>query len=116
MGKFDHPWQNIKSVLAFFGKQVGAARRNYRSFVAKGIPEGRRNDLIGGGLVRSSGGWVAVKALRAMKAHMKSNERILGDGDFVTAMLAKNDEDIDNAYVLRSKGVAICQAPQTRIR
>ena len=36
---------------------------------------------------------------------MKSDERILGDGDFVTAMLAKNNEDIDNAYVLRSKGV-----------
>jgi hypothetical protein len=105
MGKFDHPWQNKKFVLAFFGKQVGAARRNYRTFVAKGISEGRRDDLVGGGLVRSSGGWVAVKALRAMKAHMKSDERILGDGDFVTAMLAKNNEEIDNALVLRSKGV-----------
>lgn len=105
MGKFDHPWQNIKSVLAFFGKQTGPARRNYRAFVAKGILEGRRNDLVGGGLVRSSGGWAAVKALRSIKAHMKSDERILGDGDFVTEMLAKNNEEIESAYVLRSKGV-----------
>ena len=105
MGKFNHCWQNTNSVLALFGKQAGPARRNYRAFVTKGIQEGRRKDLVGGGLVRSSGGWAAVKELRSMKAHMKSDERILGDSDFVTTMLAKNKEDIDRAYVLRSKGI-----------
>lgn len=107
MGKFNQPWQNTNSILALFGKQAGPARRNYRAFVTKGIPEGRRKDLVGGGLVRSSGGWAAVKTLRSKKAHMKSDERILGDSDFVTTMLAKNKEDIDRAYVLRSKGVDI---------
>ena len=53
MGKFDRPWQSAKPILACFGKQLGPARRNYRRFVAKGIPEGRRSDLVGGGLVRS---------------------------------------------------------------
>ena len=105
MGKYDRPWQSVKPILALFGKQLGPARRNYRSFVAKGISEGRRSDLVGGGLVRSSGGWAAVKALRTMKAHMKSDERILGDGDFVTAMLEKNDEAFDSAYMLQAKGV-----------
>ena len=105
MGKYDRPWQGVKPILAYFGKQLGPSRRNYRSFVAKGIAEGRRSDLVGGGLVRSSGGWAAVKALRATKAHMKSDERILGDSEFVTAMLEKNDEAFDSTYELQAKGV-----------
>jgi len=105
MGTYDRPWQSVKPVWAYFGKQLGPARRNYRSFVAKGISEGRRSDLVGGGLVRSAGGWAAVKALRAMKAHMKSDERILGDGDFVAAMLEKNDEAFESTYMLQAKGV-----------
>ena len=105
MGKHDRPWQSVKPILAYFGKQIGPAQRKYRNFVAKGISEGRRSDLVGGGLVRSSGGWAAVKALRAMKAHMKSDERILGDDDFVTAMLEKNDEAFDSRYILQTKGV-----------
>jgi REP element-mobilizing transposase RayT len=105
MGKHSRSWQNVEYILDFFGKQPGPARRNYRSFITKGISEGRRSDLIGGGLVRSSGGWAAVKALRANKTHMKSDERILGDGEFVTAMLQKNDEGFDRKYLLQTKGV-----------
>jgi hypothetical protein len=51
--------------------------------VAKGISEGRRDDLTGGGLIRSHGGWAAVKQMRRAKMFEKSDERILGDGDFV---------------------------------
>ena len=39
--------------------------------------------MIGGGLIRSVGGWSAVRALRKMGAYQKGDERILGDGDFV---------------------------------
>ena len=41
----------------------------------------RRN--FGGGLIRSAAGWSAVKAMRRTKDHMKSDERILGYGEFV---------------------------------
>lgn len=34
-----------------------------REFVAKGVSVGKRPDLVGGGLVRSMGGWAAVEAL-----------------------------------------------------
>jgi putative transposase len=44
-----------------FGEKLGAAKRGYRSFVEKGIAQGRRQDLTGGGLLRSAGGWEGVK-------------------------------------------------------
>jgi putative transposase len=54
MGKFDQSWRDWKVVLAFFGKQTGSG--GYQAFVTKGIEQGRRNDLTGGGLIRRSGG------------------------------------------------------------
>jgi REP-associated tyrosine transposase len=40
MGKHTQPWQDIETVPAYFGKQVGQARRGYGSFAAKGIEQG----------------------------------------------------------------------------
>ncbi len=39
-----------------------------------------------GGLIQRSGGWSVIKALRREKIHFKSDERILGDFDFVDAV------------------------------
>jgi len=55
MGKVNNSWQDTEEVLGMFGEKVGAARRAYRAFVEKGIAEGRRQDLTGGGLLRSAG-------------------------------------------------------------
>ena len=71
MGKHARSWQEIDTVLAYFGKQVGPARRSYRAFVTKGIEQGRRWDLTGGGLIRSAGGWAAVTALKTNIKHTK---------------------------------------------
>lgn len=46
------------------GTNVSIARRRYRSYVKKGIPDGKRTDLTGGGLIRSTGGWSEVKAMQ----------------------------------------------------
>jgi hypothetical protein len=40
-------------VLSWFGKREKEAVVAYRRFVAEGLGEGRRPDLVGGGLVRS---------------------------------------------------------------
>jgi putative transposase len=56
MGKCVQPWQDIETVLSYFGKTIGPARRSDREFVTQGIDEGRRWDLTGGGLIRSTGG------------------------------------------------------------
>jgi hypothetical protein len=44
-------------------------------------------DLAGGGVIRSHGGWAAVKAMGRAKEFRKSDESILGDGDFVKRWL-----------------------------
>jgi hypothetical protein len=72
----------VDAVLGFFGKSVSSARRQHRHFVEQGIALGKRPQLTGGGLIRSLGGWGAVKAMRQGRVHVKSDERILGDSDF----------------------------------
>jgi putative transposase len=64
MGNIRNDWQDTESVLKLFGKRCVPARRAYRVFIEEGIDQGRRPDLVGGGLLRSAGGWVAVGALR----------------------------------------------------
>ena len=107
MGKHGQPWQHTNEVLVRFSGKKNLARRRYKAFVAKGIDQGRRDDLIGGGLVRSAGGWAAVNEMRKTKIHEKSDERILGDGDFVGRILAASNEVLDNRTALKNKGVDV---------
>jgi putative transposase len=60
--------------------------------VNQGIAAGKRPDLTGGGLIRSGGGWSAVKTLRKAGALQKGDERILGDGEFVEEVLSEAKE------------------------
>ena len=66
MAKIKDQWQDVDTVLALFGKQKYAARKKYRVFVEKGILEGKKSELTGGGLIRSAGGWGVLKSLRRM--------------------------------------------------
>jgi REP element-mobilizing transposase RayT len=110
MGKSKNNWQDIEDVLRLFGKNLSHARRQYNSFVLKGINHGRRDDLTGGGLVRSVGGWKNVKAMRKAKLWQKSDERILGDGDFVEQTLALLQEPLEHKYSLQARGYDIGKA------
>ena len=56
MGKKKREWQDVEYVLGFFGRRVDEARKEYASYVKKGIALGRRPELVGGGLIRSLGG------------------------------------------------------------
>ena len=105
MGKMKKPWQNTQRVLGMFGEKQVHARRLYRSFVKRGIAQGRREDLTGGGFLRSAGGWEGVKALREEKRYQRSDERILGDGDFVERILSSAEEAMEKRYALRARGV-----------
>jgi putative transposase len=107
MGNSGNAFQDIDSILKRFDRGAGTARKRYRSFVQKGIEMGRRPELIGGGLIRSLGGWASVKALRRDKAYIKGDERILGDGDFVNEVLAKAQEDYEKRYRLASMGLTV---------
>lgn len=99
------PWQDTGYVLKQFNQSVSIARRRYRAFFKKGADQGRREDLVGGGLVRSAGGWEAVKALNRAKRIWKSDERILGSGEFVERVLARANEKIARRNRHRKNGV-----------
>jgi REP element-mobilizing transposase RayT len=107
MGKTKRPWQKTEEVLALFGTNIGLARRAYNRFVKQGIHQGKRPDLTGGGLVRSIGGWEAIKASRKAGQFQKADERILGDSDFVSKVMMKSDEILKRKYVLQNKGVTL---------
>jgi REP element-mobilizing transposase RayT len=107
MGKYRQDWHRSGEVLSYFGKQAGAGRKRYRDFVGKGVAQGRRPDLTGGGLVRSSGGWGAVNKMRKSGTRVKSDERILGDSDFVSRVLSDADEAFDRKYELKARGMDI---------
>ena len=107
MGKVKNDWQDTDKVLSLFGRKAGSARRAYRGFVEKGIAQGKRSDLTGGGLVRSAGGWAAVLALRGAKIYQNSDERILGDGDFVDSVLTAANEAMERRYYLQSSGFTL---------
>ena len=92
MGRVKNDWQDRDYVLKWFGPKEGEAKRAYRQFVKKGIDQGRRPDLVGGGLIRSQGGWSAVKALRRLGVREKSDERILGSGEFVEQLIKESDQ------------------------
>lgn len=48
--------------------------------------------------------WPAVRSLRKAGAFQKSDERILGDGDFVNAVLRDAREATNRKYLLAAKG------------
>ncbi len=80
-------WQAVKQVLARFHRTQWRARREYHSFVASGIGQGRRPELTGGGLLRSVGGLDAVRELRQRGIDWISDTGILGSSQFAKEVL-----------------------------
>jgi hypothetical protein len=104
MGFKKKSWQDVDDVLSFFGKRVSTCRKKYRQFVEKGVEQGKRPELTGGGLVRSYGGWGVLNSMRKMREHLKGDERILGDSDFVESVLKAANEDMERKYQLQASG------------
>lgn len=104
MGSKKNPWQDADYVLSFFGKRVSTCRKKYLHFVEKGVEQGKRPELTGGGLVRSSGGWGVLNSMRKMREHLKGDERILGDSDFVESVLQTANEAMERKYQLQAAG------------
>ena len=105
VGKYKSDWQEVSYVLSHFGKTPNVARKKYATYVKEGYGQGRRPELTGGGLIRSLGGWAALKKMRlAGHDRVKGDERILGDSDFVSSILAEANEKLDRHYELKSQG------------
>ena len=104
MGKTKVDWQDTDYILKFFDSRYANARKRYREYLKKGIASGRRTDLVGGGLIRSAGGWSAVMALRGAGERIKGDERILGQGNFVEKVLKAAQENLERRYALKASG------------
>ncbi len=58
---------------------------------------------MGGGLIRSAGGWSQVVSLRRKGTRVASDERILGSGKFVEELLSEAADREKQGLRLRSK-------------
>jgi putative transposase len=90
-------WQDAAYTLTSFGSAAA-----YLEFVQQGFGQGQRNDLIGGGLVRSQGGWAEV---RNAQSPIKGDERILGDTSFVMDLLGSAQEKLERRYAIKQSGI-----------
>jgi len=79
-------------VLLQFGRTKRKGLAEYRKFMREGVGLGSQPELIGGGLLRSLGGWSQVIARRRSGNEEEGDERILGGGDFVHAILKETEE------------------------
>jgi len=83
MDRITRPWQETDFVWSYFSNSRLKAIKQYEKFIQAGLVQGQRPELIGGGLIRSQGGWSQVLSLRKKGQPVQSDDRILGDGDFV---------------------------------
>ena len=97
-------------------------RKQYLSFVEEGIAQGRRTDLVGGGLIRSLGVWAEVLSVRRRKERQAYDQRVLGDDEFVKRVLSEaNDlakENLrfrPNSMVLPSLAERVCRVQEVSL-
>jgi REP element-mobilizing transposase RayT len=107
MGKAEAGFQDTAYILKLFGQSFRQARRAYESLVSKGVEPGKRPDLVGGGLLRSVGGWAALKGFRDIGVRIKGDERLLGSSDFVERVLKRADEHLEEKYRLQSSVISL---------
>jgi REP element-mobilizing transposase RayT len=94
MGKKGYKWHDMRYVLSWFSKNEGEARKAYRKYMKEGLKQGNRPELVGGGLIRSLGGWSAILSLRKDNERPLTDERVLGSGEFVEKVIKEADEKI----------------------
>ncbi len=103
-GKREAPWQDVKVVLAYFGGMGAKGKEKYEAFVSEGAVMGRRPELVGGGVVRSAGGWVEYIEQRKEGVRHEGDERILGSSEFVSKVFREAKEKERRWSWLRREG------------
>lgn len=103
IGKKKNNWQDRNYVLKWFGKGKREAIKAYRDYVQKGVDKGRRPELVGGGLVRSKGGWSQVKSMRRRDEREMSDARILGSGEFVEQIVKEASIHVKYQFTERER-------------
>lgn len=105
-GKVERDWQDMKSVLLDFGRTPDEGRKNYRAFIEEGAARERSGRLTEGQWVRYRGGWKSRDEGPSGDGNrrVKSDERILGERNFVADVLSRADEKFNRRWELRRRG------------
>jgi putative transposase len=98
MDRRERLWQDTGYVLRLFDDDV----KRYRAYMEAGLAEGRREDLSGGGLIRSIGGWSEITTQR-----VRGDQRILGNSEFVLRILKEVDERFEHTAALKNRGYTL---------
>jgi REP element-mobilizing transposase RayT len=85
MGHTKLAGQAVDDVLGRFGRRTREARTRYSEFIAAGDHQGRREELVGGGLRRS------LAFLGKTEQRESFDARVLGSGEFVEELWQKED-------------------------
>ncbi len=104
LGRRKRSWQDREEILIRFSDKKREAVSRYRQFVKDGIAMGRREELTGGGLRRSAGGWEGLMNLKQAGEYWRGDERILGDGNFVNRVLQAAEESLTHREKLKMQG------------
>ncbi len=107
MGKVEAKFQDTEFILKLFSPSLKQAQRAYDRYVFKGVKLGRRPDFVGGGLLRSVGGWAKLRGFSDIGVRIKGDERILGSSDFVERVLKQADEQLKEKYRLQMKVISL---------
>lgn len=107
VGKAKRTWMDIDTVLSQFGEKKKRALSEYRRFIMEEFGQDRKLELTGGGLIRSQGGWSRVLALQRSGKKEEADERILGAGEFVHAVMREVEERQLRQTKLRRRGKGI---------
>jgi REP element-mobilizing transposase RayT len=113
LGGVPRAWQETAPILAHFGTTRRWAATRYEEFVLAGLAQGRRPERVGGGLIRSLGGWSQVLPLRQKGLKVASDERILGSGEFIERLRAEVGRQERDTLRLARKVVALATVEQT---
>lgn len=103
VGRSKNVFQEREYVLSQFGKREKTAAQAYRKFIKDGQSQGNRSELVGGGLIRSLGGWSKVLSLSGSKSKIDYDSRILGNGDFVGDIIKGADKNLKRQLRLNER-------------
>jgi REP element-mobilizing transposase RayT len=95
MNKAIYAWMDREYVLQLFGRKEGSAKRAYLAYLEEEMGVDREEELSGGGLIRSQGGWSKVLSMRKSGEKAMSDERILGGDEFVRTILGEAEGRTD---------------------
>jgi len=109
IGKTKMDWQERDYVLTQFSLEPRKAVQIYQRFLTEGKEQGRRDDLSGGGVIRSYGGWSQVISLRGTSNRLNHDPRILGKAEYVKEILREASPETRKQFKAGEKEKMISQ-------